>query len=96
LQIITVQCVIGDKSDKGKWIDFINDKELYGWTNAWSPYSYKFKELYGIISVPVFYLLDEKFDIIIRNVPIETLREFFNNQMTGSTSVEYNQNNQRN
>jgi hypothetical protein len=81
VQVFAVQTVIG-KSEKGKWIDFINDKELYGWINAWSPYSYRYKELYNFTSVPVFYLLDDKFNIIIRGIPIETLKEFFNNQLS--------------
>jgi hypothetical protein len=91
VQIVTVQTVVTDKQGKGKWIDFMNEKELFGWTNAWSPYSYKYKEFYNITSVPVIYLLDDKFNIIIRGIPIDTLKEFFNNQMAAqenSKSIE--------
>jgi hypothetical protein len=88
VQVITIQNVLGEsisdlKKNKGKWIDFINEKELFGsgWINAWSPYHHKYRDLYYSAGVPVIYILDDKFNIIIRNIPIETLKEFFNNQI---------------
>ena len=88
LQVLTVQIHLTDRKDKGKWIDFVNEKNLFGagWINAWSPYSYKYKELYNLPNVPVIYLLDENFDIILRgnlkgNIGAETIKEFFDNQM---------------
>jgi len=88
LQVITIQIHLAERKDKGRWIDFINEKELFGtgWMNAWSPYSYKFREMYNTTNVPVMYLLDEKSDIILRgnlksNIGSETIREFFENLM---------------
>jgi hypothetical protein len=83
VQIITIQKVFHDKTDKGKWLDFINDKEMFGsgWFNAWSPYSYEYTKSYYSTSVPVIYILDDKFNIVIRNIPLETLKEFFDNQI---------------
>ena len=84
LQVITVQTYLTDeiKRDKGKWIDFINEKNFFGpgWINAWSPYSHKFREYYMGIAVPVMYLLDENGIIIFRNIGIETLKGFFEHQ----------------
>jgi len=86
LQVITVQLYYSDRKDKGRWIDFINEKEFFGtgWFNAWSPYSHKFRELYNTANVPAIYLLDEKFDIILRgnlkgNLGVETIKEFVDN-----------------
>jgi thiol-disulfide isomerase/thioredoxin len=80
LQVITVQTYFSARKDKGKWIDFVNEHELFGWVNAWSPYSYKYKELYNVANVPVMYLLDENYNIIIRNIVAEQVKEFFDNQ----------------
>jgi len=89
LQVLTVQIYLtGERKDKGKWIDFVNEKELFGtgWMNAWSPYRYKYREMYNTANVPVMYLLDEKFDIILRgnlkgSIGSETIKEFFENQI---------------
>jgi thiol-disulfide isomerase/thioredoxin len=83
LQVITIQTHFVSRTDKGKWIDFVNEHEMFGfkWINAWSPYSYKYKELYNTATVPLMYLLDENFDIVIRNIVSEQLKDFFDNQI---------------
>ena len=87
LQVVTVQIYLTDRSDKGKWIDFVNEKNLFGtgWVNAWSPYSHTYRDLYNTAVVPVMYLLDENFDIILRGnlkgtIGAETIKEFCDNQ----------------
>jgi hypothetical protein len=55
VQIITVQIYFTSRKDKGKWIDFVNEHDLFGWVNAWSPYSHKYKDLYNVDNVPVMY-----------------------------------------
>ena len=89
LQVITVQLYYADRKDKGRWIDFVNEKELFGtgWMNAWSPYSHKYRDMYNTASVPVMYLLDENFDIILRgnlknSIGSETIKEFFDRQVS--------------
>jgi thiol-disulfide isomerase/thioredoxin len=77
LQVITIQAVCCEKDQKGRWIDFINEHELFGWINAWSPYSYKYKELYNITSAPTIYMLDENGEIVFRNIGVEQIRDFF-------------------
>ena len=89
LQVITVQIYLtADGKDKGRWIDFVNEKNYFGsgWHNAWSPYSNKYRDMYNTATVPVLYLLDEKFDIILRgnlkgNITAETIKEFFDQQV---------------
>jgi len=88
LQVITIQIhFTGERKDKGNWIDFINEKNFFGtgWYNAWSPYSHNYSKFYNTATVPVLYLLDENFDILLRgnlknNIGAETIKEFFDNQ----------------
>jgi len=74
LQVITIQA-ISTREAKGKWIDFANEHNLFGWTNAWCPYTYKFKELYNLSSFPSLYLLDEEHKIILKNIGPEQLKD---------------------
>jgi len=87
LQVITVQIYYTDRQSKGRWIDFVNENSMFGnsWFNTWSPYDHKFRELYNTATVPVLYLLDENFDIIIRGnlrrpIGVETIKDFFDRQ----------------
>jgi thiol-disulfide isomerase/thioredoxin len=79
LAVITVQTV-NTREAKGKWIDFINDHQMYDWTNTWSPYNNKYKDLYDIASTPLLYLLDEKGNIILKKMEPEHFKDFFENQ----------------
>ena len=77
-QIIAIQNVT-TKEAKGKWIDFINEHNMFGWINAWSPYVYStenhYKETYNLTNVPKMYLLDENSMIVLRNIAPEQLKE---------------------
>ncbi len=75
LQVITVQTVIS-KEAKGKWIDFVNEHNMFGWINAWSPYSYKYKDLYDVSMTPILYLLNEKKEIIGKRLVPEQIKDF--------------------
>jgi len=79
LAVITVQTV-NTREAKNKWIDFVNEHQMYDWTNAWSPYSAKYRDLYDISSTPQLFLLDEKGDIILKKMQPEHFKDFFNNQ----------------
>jgi thiol-disulfide isomerase/thioredoxin len=74
LTVITVQTVIS-KEAKGKWIDYINDRQFFGWTNAWSPFSNKFKDLYDVSMTPSLFLLDEKGIIIGKRLVSEQIKD---------------------
>ena len=77
LQIITIQMYNFEGKEKGTWIDFVNENNMFGdgWFNAWSPYNNNFRQLYNIINVPTIYLLDENGVILFRNIRIENLKE---------------------
>jgi hypothetical protein len=78
LQVITVQ-VVATKEAKGRWIDFVNENNLFGWVNAWSPYAYSaenhYRETYNLSVVPKMYLLDENSVIVLKNIAPEQLKE---------------------
>jgi thiol-disulfide isomerase/thioredoxin len=75
LTVIAVQTV-NTKEAKGKWIDFVNEHQLFGWTNAWSPYNVKYKDLYDISSTPQIFLLNEKEEIIGKRLVPDQLKMF--------------------
>ena len=73
--VITVQTV-NTKEAKGKWIDFINEHQMFGWTNAWSPYSNKYRDYYNVSMTPLFFLLDEKGTILLNRITAEHINNF--------------------
>jgi thiol-disulfide isomerase/thioredoxin len=75
LTVITVMTV-NTKEAKGKWIDFVNEHQMFGWTNAWSPYSVKFRTAYDISSTPLLFLLNEDEEIIGKRLSPEQLELF--------------------
>jgi Domain of unknown function (DUF5106)/Domain of unknown function (DUF4369)/AhpC/TSA family len=60
--------MIASVEGKHKWIDFVNEHEMYDWMNAWSPYSYEYKDLYDVYSTPIIYVLDENKRIIAKRI----------------------------
>ena len=77
--VITVQTV-NTREAKGKWIDFVNEHQMYEWTNTWSPYNNTYKDLYDISSTPQLFLLDEKGVIILKKMQPEHFKDFFERQ----------------
>ncbi len=75
LQVITLQ-EVNTKEAKNKWIDYVNEHNLFGWIDAWSPYSNKWRDLYNVSSFPTLYLLDEHGTIISKNIGIDHIKEF--------------------
>jgi thiol-disulfide isomerase/thioredoxin len=65
--------ILSSVEGKRKWIDFVNEHNLYNWINAWSPYSLEYKELYDIYSTPVIYVLDENKKIIAKRIDIKQI-----------------------
>ena len=70
-----------DRRDKGRWMDFVNENDMFGvgWFNAWSPYHHEFRKLYDTSNIPKIYLLDENGVVIFRDIKLENLKEIFNN-----------------
>ena len=85
LQAITIQLHLSERQDKGRWIDFVNEQNLFGtgWYNAWSPFTdfQEFRRFYNPLNiVPVAYLLDENGYIVFRNIHPENVRDFISAQ----------------
>ncbi len=70
--------MIASVEGKRKWIDFVNEHRLYDWINAWSPYSYEYKDLYDVYTTPVIYILDENKKIIAKRIGPEQIVEIIN------------------
>ncbi len=70
--------MISSIEGKRKWVDFINDHNMYDWINAWSPYSYEYKDLYDVYTTPVIYVLDENKKIIAKRISAEQTEEVIN------------------
>ena len=70
--------MIASVEGKRKWIDFVNEHQLLDWRNAWSPYSYDYKDLYDVYSTPVIYVLDENKKIIAKRISPEQVEDVIN------------------
>lgn len=66
---------------KRKWIDYINEHEMYDWINAWSPYSNDYRELYNLQSFPSIFLLDEDKRIVSKHIGAEHLEQVINMEL---------------
>ncbi len=75
LQVITVQSV-NTKEAKGKWIDFVNENNLFGWVDAWAPFSAKWRELYNVSLFPTIFLLDENKTIISKGLAADAIKGY--------------------
>ena len=77
-QIIAIQ-IVSTKEAKAKWIDFINEHNMFDWINAWVPYAYSaenyYRETYNLSNVPKMYLLDENYNIFLKNINPEQLKD---------------------
>ena len=67
--------MISSVEGKRKWIDFVNDHGMYEWINAWSPYSYDYKDLYDAYLTPTIYILDSNKRIIAKHIGIEQIED---------------------
>ena len=76
LTLQTLQTIPG----KGRWIDFINDNDMFGsgWYNGWVIYDQRWRDLYNTSVVPIMYVLNDKREIIFkgRNLDLNWLQSF--------------------
>lgn len=63
--------VINSVEGKVKWIDFVNEHELYDWVNCWSPYNNDFRTQYNLLSFPQLFLLDKDKKIVAKTLSPE-------------------------
>ncbi|MCK5067944.1 MAG: redoxin domain-containing protein [Bacteroidales bacterium] len=80
VEVISVH-VINSVEGKEKWIDFVNEHQLFGWINCWSPYSNEFRNLYNLQSYPQLFVLDQDKKIVAKRVTPEQAESIINNLM---------------
>jgi thiol-disulfide isomerase/thioredoxin len=78
VKVISVH-VINSVEGKEKWVDFVNEHQLFGWINCWSPYSNEFRNLYNLQSYPQLFVLDRDKKIIAKRVTPEQAEGILNN-----------------
>jgi len=78
VEVISVH-VINSIEGKEKWIDFVNENQLLGWINCWSPYSNEFRTLYNLQSYPQLFVLDKDKKIVAKRVTPEQAEQIINN-----------------
>jgi hypothetical protein len=72
--VLAISTLFGEDG-KAKWVDFVNQHGLYGWLNAWNPYSYDFKLKYDVVTTPQIYILDENKKILAKKIGSEQVEE---------------------
>lgn len=73
--------LVFSRETKEKWVNFVNENQLYDWTNAFYPYSIKYKELYDIQSTPQLFILDKNLKIIAKRIGPEQCEEIINHEI---------------
>lgn len=70
--------MLGGAEGKKKWVDFVNEHEMYDWMNVWNPYDFSYKKIYDIISTPVIFILDKDKKIIGKKLDPKQIEEYLN------------------
>ena len=78
VEVISVH-VINTIEGKEKWVDFINEHQMYDWINCWSPYSNEFRKLYNLQSYPQLFILDQDKKIVAKRITPEQAENIINN-----------------
>jgi thiol-disulfide isomerase/thioredoxin len=78
VEVISVH-VINTVEGKEKWVDFVNEHQMYDWVNCWSPYSNEFRILYNLQSYPQLFVLDKEKKIVAKRVTPEQAENIINN-----------------
>jgi len=80
IDVFIVQRLGGIEGEK-KWIDFVNDHQLYDWLNVWNPYDFGYKKTYDIRTTPVSYILDKDKKIVAKKLTPKQTEDFINNRI---------------
>lgn len=78
VEVISVHA-INSVEGKEKWVDFINEHQMYDWINCWSPYSNEFRILYNLQSYPQLFILDKDKKIVAKRITPEQAENIINN-----------------
>jgi thiol-disulfide isomerase/thioredoxin len=74
VKVLAISTLFGEEG-KMKWVDFVNQHQLYDWINAWNPYSYDFKMKYDVLTTPQIYILDENKKILAKRISPDQVEE---------------------
>ncbi len=77
VEVICVH-VINSIEGKEEWVDFVNEHQLLGWINCWSPYSNEFRKLYNLQSYPQLFILDRNKKIVAKRITPEQAEQIIN------------------
>jgi thiol-disulfide isomerase/thioredoxin len=78
VEVISIH-VINSVEGKEKWVDFVNENQMYDWINCWSPYSNEFRRLYNLQSYPQLFILDQQKEIVAKRITPEQAEKIINN-----------------
>ena len=78
MEVVSIH-VINSIEGKEKWVDFVNENNLLGWVNCWSPYSNEFRKLYNLQSYPQLFVLDRDKNIVAKRVTPEQAEQIIIN-----------------
>jgi thiol-disulfide isomerase/thioredoxin len=87
VELISVH-VLNSVEGKEKWVDFVNENQLLGWINCWSPYSNEFRQLYNLQSYPQLFVLDRDKKIVAKRVTPEQAEQIINNLIKLESNVK--------
>ena len=77
VEVISIH-VINTIEGKEKWVNFINEHQMYDWINCWSPYSNEFRILYNLQSYPQLFILDKEKKIVAKRITPEQAENIIN------------------
>jgi len=77
VKLMSVHMLAGIEGKK-KWINFINEHEMYDWMNVWNPYDFTYKKTYDISVTPAIFILDKDKKFIAKKIDPSQIENFLN------------------
>ncbi len=77
---IEVMAVFTQVKEYDEWKEFVEEKGMTDWVNAYDPYGWSgFRDQFDIYSTPTVYLLNKNKEIIAKRIDVERIAEFIEN-----------------
>jgi len=80
IEVYAVHMLAGTEG-KQKWVDFVNEHELYDWINVWNPDDYSYKKIYVFNVTPSIFVLDKDKKILAKYLNPKMTEEFINTRI---------------
>lgn len=65
--------MLGGVEGKEDWVEFVNKNKMYGWINAWNPYSFDYKDKFDLKASNQVFILDKDKKIIAKRISTEQI-----------------------